>query len=71
MDWPMSRWSGLTRFDVPHSELHTRGRRRNLEREIATVARKVATRKAEHREFSQLISPEEVREVPWPAAPLL
>ena len=35
---------------------------RNLEREIATVARKVATRKAEHREFSQLISPEEVRE---------
>src|ERR671911_1663952 len=35
---------------------------RNLEREIATVARKIATRKAETREFSPLIGPEEVRE---------
>jgi len=35
---------------------------RNLEREVATVARKIATRKAERREFSQVIGPEEVRE---------
>jgi ATP-dependent Lon protease len=35
---------------------------RNLEREIATVARKIATRKAEHQEFSHLIGPDEVRE---------
>jgi ATP-dependent Lon protease len=35
---------------------------RNLEREIATVARKIATRKAERREFCLLIGPEEVRE---------
>jgi ATP-dependent Lon protease len=35
---------------------------RNLEREIATVARKIATRKAERRDFSRLIGPEEVRE---------
>ena len=35
---------------------------RNLEREIATVARKIATRKAEGREFSSSIGPEEVRE---------
>lgn len=35
---------------------------RNLEREIATVARKVATRKAEGREFSASIGPEEVRD---------
>ena len=35
---------------------------RNLEREIATVARKIATRKAERREFSRTIGPEEVRE---------
>jgi ATP-dependent Lon protease len=35
---------------------------RNLEREIATVARKIATRKAERREFSRTNGPEEVRE---------
>ena len=35
---------------------------RNLEREIATVARKIATRKAEGREFSRTVGPEEVRE---------
>ncbi len=35
---------------------------RNLEREIATVARKIATRKAEGRDYSQRIGPEEVRE---------
>lgn len=35
---------------------------RNLEREIATVARKIATRKAEGREFSEVVGPEEVRE---------
>jgi ATP-dependent Lon protease len=35
---------------------------RNLEREIATVARKIATRKAEGREFSLTIGPDEVRE---------
>jgi len=35
---------------------------RNLEREIATVARKIATRKAERREFSSLVGPNEVRE---------
>ena len=35
---------------------------RNLEREIATVARKIATRKAEGREFSSIVGPEEVRE---------
>ncbi|MBA2597530.1 MAG: endopeptidase La [Chloroflexia bacterium] len=35
---------------------------RNLEREIATVARKVATRKAEDRPYSASIGPEEVRE---------
>jgi ATP-dependent Lon protease len=35
---------------------------RNLEREIATVARKIATRKAESREFSRTVGPEEVRE---------
>ncbi|MGH2615483.1 MAG: endopeptidase La [Thermomicrobiales bacterium] len=35
---------------------------RNLEREIATVARKIATRKAEGRDFSQTAGPDEVRE---------
>jgi ATP-dependent Lon protease len=35
---------------------------RNLEREIATIARKIATRKAEGREFSRKIGPDEVRE---------
>ncbi|MBL8129538.1 MAG: endopeptidase La, partial [Chloroflexia bacterium] len=35
---------------------------RNLEREIATVARKIATRKAEGREFSLTVGPDEVRE---------
>ena len=35
---------------------------RNLEREIATVARKIATRKAEGREYSQTVGPEEVRD---------
>lgn len=35
---------------------------RNLEREIATVARKVATRKAEGREFSTQVGPTEVRD---------
>jgi ATP-dependent Lon protease len=35
---------------------------RNLEREIATVARKIATRKAEGREFSQTVGPAEVRD---------
>ena len=35
---------------------------RNLEREIATVARKIATRKAEGREYSQAIGPEEIRD---------
>ena len=35
---------------------------RNLEREIATVARKIATRKAEGREFSRTVGPDEVRE---------
>jgi ATP-dependent Lon protease len=35
---------------------------RNLEREIATVARKIATRKAEGRAFSRTVGPEEVRE---------
>jgi ATP-dependent Lon protease len=35
---------------------------RNLEREIATVSRKIATRKAEGREFNRTIGPEEVRE---------
>ncbi len=35
---------------------------RNLEREIATVARKIATRKAEGREFSLAVGPDEVRE---------
>lgn len=35
---------------------------RNLEREIATVARKIATRKAEGREFSLTIGPDEVRD---------
>jgi ATP-dependent Lon protease len=35
---------------------------RNLEREIASVARKTATRKAEGREFSARIGSEEVRE---------
>jgi ATP-dependent Lon protease len=35
---------------------------RNIEREIATMARKIATRKAERREFSHRIGPEEVRE---------
>ena len=35
---------------------------RSLEREIATAARKVATRKAEGREFSATVGPEEVRE---------
>jgi ATP-dependent Lon protease len=35
---------------------------RNLEREIATVARKIATRKAEGREFSSVVGPDEVRD---------
>ncbi|MCC7022261.1 MAG: endopeptidase La [Thermomicrobiales bacterium] len=35
---------------------------RNLEREIATVCRKIATRKAEGREFTVMVGPEEVRE---------
>jgi ATP-dependent Lon protease len=35
---------------------------RNLEREIATVSRKIATRKAEGREFNRTIGPEKVRE---------
>ena len=35
---------------------------RNLEREIATVARKIATRKAEGREFRSVIDPTDVRE---------
>ena len=35
---------------------------RNLEREIATVARKIATRKAEGREYDLVIGPEQVRE---------
>jgi ATP-dependent Lon protease len=35
---------------------------RNLEREVANVARKIATRKAEGREFSGVVGPEEVRE---------
>jgi ATP-dependent Lon protease len=35
---------------------------RNLEREIATVARKIATRKAEGREFSTTVGPDEVRD---------
>ena len=35
---------------------------RNLEREIATVARKIATRKAEGREFSLTVGPDQVRE---------
>ncbi|MCD6031131.1 MAG: ATP-dependent protease La [Thermomicrobiales bacterium] len=35
---------------------------RNLEREIATVARKIATRKAEGKEFSTTVGAEEVRE---------
>ncbi|MFN8590823.1 MAG: endopeptidase La [Thermomicrobiales bacterium] len=35
---------------------------RNLEREIATVSRKIATRKAEGREYSLTVGPEEVRE---------
>jgi ATP-dependent Lon protease len=35
---------------------------RNLEREVATVARKIATRKAEGLEFSTTIGPDEVRE---------
>jgi ATP-dependent Lon protease len=35
---------------------------RNLEREIATVARKIATRKAEGKEFSRSVGAEEVRE---------
>ena len=35
---------------------------RNLEREIATVSRKIATRKAEGREFSATIGPAEIRE---------
>ncbi len=35
---------------------------RNLEREIATVARKIATRKAEAREFNGTIGPDDVRE---------
>jgi ATP-dependent Lon protease len=35
---------------------------RNLEREIATVARKIATRKAEGREYSQTVGPDEVRD---------
>jgi ATP-dependent Lon protease len=35
---------------------------RNLEREIATVCRKIATRKAEGREFSTTVGPDEVRE---------
>jgi ATP-dependent Lon protease len=35
---------------------------RNLEREIATAARKIATRKAEGKEFSSTVGAEEVRE---------
>ena len=35
---------------------------RNLEREIATVARKIATRKAEGREYSGTVGPDEVRD---------
>lgn len=35
---------------------------RNLEREIATVCRKIATRKAEGSEFSLTVGPDEVRE---------
>jgi ATP-dependent Lon protease len=35
---------------------------RNLEREIATVARKIATRKAEGRAFNHVVGPEDVRE---------
>src|SRR4051794_35392120 len=35
---------------------------RNLEREIATVARKIATRKAEGRDYSAMVGPDEVRD---------
>jgi ATP-dependent Lon protease len=35
---------------------------RNLEREIATVARKIATRKAEGRDYRQVVGPDEIRD---------
>ena len=44
---------------------------RNLEREIATVARKIATRKAESREFSPSGRTRRGSRVPWPSASLL
>ena len=63
--WVDRRAAGVQRCGNPrgHSRLYARGRRRNLEREIGALCRKVARRRAEGDESKVSITPEVVVEM--------